>query len=288
MSNQKNQIGKRNRRIRYKSCAFLTVKLIILGMFAATTLVPFFWVLMSSFKTNSEIYGQPFSLPHHYQIDAFLQAWQGGGLSRSLSNSLFYCAASVVLVLLLSSTTSYRFAKIRPNKALYAFFSFGLLIPLHAVLIPLNVIYSRLGMGNTRSALIIAYAVSNLSMSIFILTAFMRNLPDELLQAAEIDGCSGLQAFVRVAFPLSKPALATAGMLAFVNCWNDLLLGMTICSKENLRTISLAVYNLRASFSDDYNVLTAGITIMIVPAVVIYTLFQEQVIQGMTAGALKG
>lgn len=223
-----------------------------------------------------------------YYSYAFLQAWRGGGLSQSLINSLFYCAMAVILVLALSSMTSYRFAKIRPSKALYAFFSFGLLIPLHAVLIPLNVIYSRMGMGNTRTALVIAYTVSNLSMSIFILTAFMRNLPDELLQAAEIDGCSGFQAFVRVALPLSKPALATAGMLAFVNCWNDLLLGMTICSKANLHTISLAVYNLRASFSDDYNVLTAGITIMIIPAVIVYTLFQEQVIQGMTAGAIKG
>ena len=283
-----NRIVINRKHFKPKQTVFLALKLLILAFFAFTTLVPFFWVLMSSFKTNSEIYGQPFSLPYAYQLDAFRQAWKGGGLAAALLNSLGYCACAVMLVLALSAMTAYRFAKIRPSKALYAFFSFGLLIPLHAVLIPLNVIYTQMGMVNTRAALIIAYAVSNLSMSIFILTAFMRNLPDELLQAAEIDGCSGFQAFMKVAVPLSKPALATAGMLAFVNCWNDLLLGMTICSKAKLHTISLAVFNLRASFSDDYNVLTAGITIMIIPAVLIYTLFQEQVIQGMTAGAIKG
>lgn len=267
---------------------FTILNLTVLGLFSVSMLLPFYWVLISSFKTNSEIFGSPFSLPASFGFEAFTQAFRSANIPLAMLNSLVYCAVSITCILLFGSMVAYVIAKVRRSKGLYAYFSFGILIPIHAIIIPLNILLTRLGLGNTRIGLILAFTVANLSLSIFIMTASIRNLPDELLQAALIDGCQGAQVFFKIVLPVVKPALATAGTLAFVSCWNDFLLSLVITTKPEIRSLNLAVYNLRSSFTDDYNILTAGITTMILPAVAIYSMFQEQIIKGMVSGAVKG
>ena len=264
------------------------LKVFLLVILSLSMLLPFYWVLVSSFKSNADIFGQPFMLPATYSFSAFTQAFRSANIPLAMANSLFYSFVSISIVILIASMASYVLAKIRPNKFLYIYFLFGLLIPIHAMIIPLNVTLNNLGLGNSRMGLVMAFVVANISLSVFILTASMRNLPDELLQAAQIDGCQGAQVFFKIVLPVSKAALATVGTLAFVNCWNDFLLSMIIATKPAIRPLNLAVYNLRSAFSSDYNVLTAGMTTMIIPAIIIYTLFQEQIIRGMVSGAVKG
>lgn len=271
-----------------KNRVWASLKVVIMVLFAVTTLVPFYWVLVSSFKPNAEIFGQPFALPQSLSADAFLQAWRSIDLPRTFSNSLFYCVTAIIFILLFGAMVSYILAKVRPSKKLYAYFSFGILIPIHAVIIPLNILFNQMGLGNSRTGLILAFIVANLSLTIYICTASMRNLPDELIQAAQIDGCNRVDAFFRIVLPISKAALATAGTLAFVSCWNDFLLSLTITTTREIQTLNLAVFNLRSTYAKDYNILTAGITTMIVPAVLIYSIFQEQIIKGMVSGAVKG
>jgi raffinose/stachyose/melibiose transport system permease protein len=264
------------------------IKLVFLVLVAFTMLFPFYWVTISSFKSNNDIFGNPLGLPTSLSLDAVATAWNNARMGFSMLNSLFYCSASIVLIMLLSAMVSFVLAQVRPNKALYAYFSFGLLIPIHAMIIPLNVILNQLHLGHTRWGLIIAYVVLQLSLSVFLLTATMRSIPREMTDASIIDGCSGGQVFWRIILPLSRAGLATVGTLAFINSWNDLLLGMIIAPTRALQTINVAVSNLRVSFSDNYNVLAAGITCMFIPSVIIYSLFQKQIIKGLVSGAVKG
>lgn len=264
------------------------IKSIILLFIAGSMLVPFYWVVISSFKSNSDIFGHPFRLPTSLSFDSFTKAWINASIGGSMLNSLLYSTVSIIFIMLFSAMVAYILTHVRPNKYLNTYFAFGLLIPIHAVIIPLNIVLRSINVDNTRIGLVIAYVVSNLPLSIFLLIANMRSIPKDLVNAATIDGCNGYQTFWRVILPLSTSGLATVATFAFINCWNDLLLGMVLVTKRELQTVNVAVSNLRASFSDNYNILTAGITCMFVPSVIVYFLFQEQVIKGMTSGAIKG
>jgi raffinose/stachyose/melibiose transport system permease protein len=264
------------------------IKIFFLTFVALTMILPFYWVFMSSFKNNIDIFGKPFSLPKSISFENYFQAWYNARIGFSMLNSLFYSGISIAIIVIISAMVSYVLVHVRPNRILYAYFSFGLLIPIHAVIIPLNVILRQMYFANTRAGLVIAYIVSNLSFSIFLLTAVMRSIPKDLIDASSIDGCTGNQVFINIILPLSKAGIASIGTFAFINCWNDLLLGMVLANSRNLQTINVAVTNLRASFSDSYSVLAAGITCMYIPSVIIYTIFQEQIMKGMISGAIKG
>ncbi len=251
-------------------------------------LIPFYWVIISSFKSNNDIYGHPFLLPRAFSFCSFSKAWNNALIGQSMANSLLYSSISVVMIIILSAMVAYVLVHVHPNKSLSLYFSFGLLIPIHAMIIPLNVLYRFMHIVNTRLGLIIAYTVSNLSLSIFLFVAVMIEIPKDLLNAATIDGCDSYQIFWKIVLPLSRPGVATVGTFAFINCWNDLLLGMVFMTKKELETVNVAVSNLKASFSDDYSVLAAGMTCMIIPSIVVYILFQDQIIKGMTSGAIKG
>jgi ABC-type glycerol-3-phosphate transport system permease component len=162
------------------------------------------------------------------------------------------------------------------------------MVPMQALIIPLNIVLNNFGILNTRAGLIAAFVTSNISFSIFIISAFMRGIPHELEEAASLDGCTRAQTFFWIIVPISKAALATAGTFVFINCWNDLLLSMTILQSSNLLTLNLAVYNLHGEFVTDFGEVTAGIVMLIIPAMIMYLIFQEQIIKGITSGAVKG
>jgi raffinose/stachyose/melibiose transport system permease protein len=268
--------------------ALRAAKIAFLSLVALSMVFPFYWIVMSSFKSNNDIFANPLGLPSSFDFGAFTTAWNNARMGMSMLNSLFYCGASIVLLIIFASMMSFVLALVRKSRAIVLYFSFGLLIPIHAVIIPLNITLNQIGLGRTRAGLIIAYFVLQLSFSIILLTATMRSTPAELIDASVMDGCTLNQVFWNVAIPMSKAGIATIGTLAFISCWNDLLLGMVIAPTRELQTVNIAVSNLRVSFSDSYNVLAAGITCMFVPSVIVYSLFQKQIIRGLVSGAIKG
>lgn len=265
-----------------------TIKMIFLSLFAVSTLFPFFWVLLSSFKTTREIYGQPFALPEKWMFSNYVDAWKGALINYTMLNSLVYTLITVVVVLTVSSMAAYIIARFRHGRILQGYFSFGIMVPIHAVIIPLNLLFKYMGLTNTRLSLIIAFVVLNTSFSIFIISAFMKQLPRDIEEAAVIDGCSRVRMFVEIVLPICKTALATAGTLTFINCWNDLLLSMTLISTSRKNTLNYSVYSLKSEFISNYGIITAGIVILIVPVLLAYTIFQEQIVKGMVSGAVKG
>jgi len=260
----------------------------ILALWCLTTLYPVVWVLQNAFRDNTQIYGNPFALPNPVILKNFPQAFSGVHLAVTLTNSVIYSAATVIITILLSAMAAFYLAKIARGNLLYVYFILGIMIPIQAILIPIFISMRNIGLLNTRVGIIIVYVVTNLSISIFILTGFMqKGVPNDLLEAV-IDGCGPVAVFFRVAFPISQAGIVTAATLVFLGIWNEFLFALTMLSAPLLRTLNLSVFMLRNQYSTDQGLMAAGIVILITPAILIYIVFQEQVVKGLTAGAIKG
>lgn len=267
----------------------VAVKYVVLILVSVTTLFPIVWVAMNAFRDNTQIYGNPFALPNPVIVANFPRAFAGIHLAVTLSNSLLYSALTVVVAVLLASMTAFYISKISKGNLLFTYFILGIMIPPQAILIPLFISMRTVHLLNTRTGIIIVYVVTNLSLAIFILTGFMRKgVPDELLEASVLDGCGPIRAFFHVALPISIPGIVTVITLVFLGVWNEFLFALVMLQSPFLKTLNVAVYSLRGQYSSDQGLLAAGSVILITPAVLIYILFQEQVVKGLTAGAVKG
>lgn len=260
----------------------------ILIMFATLALYPFLWVLLSSLKDNFEVYSNPFGLPETWKFENWARAWEVGDFSINFFNSTLISVLSTILVGLLSAMAAYSLARVWPQRSMYVLMTLGIMIPIHALLIPTFVLIRGLGIMNTRLSLILVYTATNTSLSVFILAGFMQGIPRALEEAALIDGASWFRIFFSIILPLSRPGLATIGTLSFLNAWNEFVYASVLIANPLLRTIPLGIASLRGQYFTDYGIMTAGLAIAIVPVMALFVLFQEQVIRGMAAGAVKG
>jgi ABC-type glycerol-3-phosphate transport system permease component len=260
----------------------------LLIFWCATTVFPLVWTILSSFKDNAQIFGQPLALPNPVIWGNFQKAWEGTAVQVTGVNSLIYAVATVLFVILLATPAAFYCAKMTTKKLLHTYFLIGIMIPVHAILIPCFITLRDLGLHNTRTGIILLYVATSLSFSIFVLTGFMKNaIPNELIEASVIDGCGTVRAFLNV-MPLCKAGFATAMTFVFLGVWNEMLFAMIVVPGPALRTLNVACYNLRGQFVSDQGLLSAGLVLLVMPMIVVYSLFQEQVVKGLTAGAVKG
>lgn len=265
-----------------------TIKYVFLLLVSVTSLYPFVWVLITSLKDNNDIYGNSFGLPGIFRWENYSEAWKGANAGRAFFNSLFVCLITLVILAVITSMGSYILTRVAKSKLLSTYFSLGLMIPIHALLIPSVLIFKYLKLTDNLFSLILVYTAVNISFSMFIMNGFLKGIPKEIDEAATIDGCGKARVFFQILLPIAKPGLATVATLAFLNCWNDLLLGLVVISTPAKRTLSVAISVLKGSYLTQYGLLCAGFAISIAPVVIMYLLFQKQVITGMTAGAVKG
>ncbi len=265
-----------------------TIKYVFLLLVSVTSLYPFVWVLITSLKDNNDIYGNSFGLPSIFRWENYYEAWKGANAGRAFFNSLFVCLITLVILAVITSMGSYILTRVAKSKLLSTYFSLGLMIPIHALLIPSVLIFKYLKLTDNLFSLILVYTAVNISFSMFIMNGFLKGIPKEIDEAATIDGCGKARVFFQILLPIAKPGLATVATLAFLNCWNDLLLGLVVISTPAKRTLSVAISVLKGSYLTQYGLLCAGFAISIAPVVIMYLLFQKQVITGMTAGAVKG
>jgi ABC-type glycerol-3-phosphate transport system permease component len=269
---------------------FMGLRHIVLALWCLTTTYPVVWVMLNSFRDNNQIYVNPFALPHPWIFKSYPRVLLGAQLQIAIPNSLIYAAVTVAVTVILAAMTSFYLSKFpKRNGLLYTYFIIGIMIPVHALLIPLFVTMKNMGLLNSRLGILIVYVATNLSFSIFVLTGFMRKgIPDELIEAAVIDGYGPIRIFFRIALPLTQSGIATVGTFTFLGIWNEFLFALILLSKPALRTLNLTVYNLRGQYSSDQGLMAAGATVLIMPAILIYAIFQERVVKGLTAGAIKG
>lgn len=266
------------------------LKWFLIIFFAAYTLFPLLWLLVSSFKTNFELLSDPFSVPAKWQIQNYVNALTQAGLGRMLLNSVIIGVVATLLNTVAASMAAYCISRFRfrGREKLFTLFTAGILVPLNALMVPYFVIITKIGLYDTYAGMVLLYCAIGIPMSTFIIRGLMDSIPVDIEEAAYIDGCGFFGRFWHIIFPLSRTGIVTAATFEFLTCWNEFVFANLIISSEKLRTIQVGIRYFTNQFSTDYVSMYAAIVISIVPSILGYILFQEQIISGMTSGAVKG
>lgn len=266
------------------------VRPVVTALVVLAVIGPLVWVAMNSVKTNTELFATPWSLPTTLEFKNFARGWEEIG-ARSFLNSLIATVATLAFLLPIGAMAAYVFAKFPfPGRGtLYALFLGGMMFPNFLVAIPLVLLYRDLGLLNTMHGLVLAYVAYSLSFTIFVLTGFFQAIPDELREAAEMDGGSPSRTFWTVMFPLVKPGLVVVGIFNAIGLWNEYPLAMVLLSKEN-QTLPLGIAGMAMAqnYRADWTGLFAATLLAMVPVLIVYLKFREQLQEAMVAGAVKG
>jgi ABC-type sugar transport system, permease component len=263
---------------------------LILFLIAIVFLVPFGIVAFTSVKSQGElIMGGVLALPQQFRWSNFVRAWEIGKFGIYFKNSGLLLLIKVPLGIFLAALAAYPLAKMkfRFNNAIFILFLLGLTIPVHVILIPMVVMVKNLGITNTLWSLIFPYVAIGLPFQIFVMRGFFRLIPDELLEAARIDGASELWIFLRIMLPLSLPALATLYIIDAVATWNELLVALVLVNADAARTVPLGLLRFQGQFASNYTQMMAGVLIVIAPMIALYIFLQQYLIAGLSAGAVK-
>lgn len=252
---------------------------------------PIFMIVNFAFKTKAELYmDSPLALPEKFQLENFLNAVEKLHLGTAFLNTLLYTTVSVVVMALLSTITAWAIARGTSKifKISFLYFIIGILVPSQALMLPIYQIWNSFGLINTRIGLILLYISTGMSFGIFLQTNFMSTIPVELEEAARIDGCNVYQTFFKVVLPLMRSSMATLIIVQAFSIWNEFMLTSLMLSRENLRTVTLALKLLFSDFAKDYSTAMAGIILSAIPIIILFLSMQSQFIKGMTVGAVKG
>ena len=250
---------------------------------------PLVWMVLSSFKTNGAIFQSPFALPESIDLSKWVEAWEVGNLGKYALNSAIVTGASVFLILLIASLSAFAFSRyrFRGRGLAMGLFALGLLLPLQSYFIAQSNLFTQLQITDTRWALIIPYTAMGLPLATFLLKVFMDGLPDELFDAARIDGASDLRTYSRVALPLLRPGLATVAIFSALAAWNEFLLALLYIQDDDLKTIPTGLLAFSSRYQTDYSMLFSALAIVTIPMVVIYIVFNRHIVDGITAGSVK-
>jgi len=262
----------------------------ILGFFTLIFLYPIVWLVLNSFKTKAELFESPWSLPTNPTMDNYVRAWVDGNIARYFINSVIVTTAVVLITTLLSAMAAYGITRLRWRlaKPALGLFLLGMTIPMHATIVPLFSMFNKIGWINTYAAVVIPHVVFAMPIAIFILSGFFQAIPHELEEAAVMDGCSVPGTFARVIVPMATPALVTVGVITFIAAWNDLLFPQIFLSDPKMMTLPVGLTTFQGRYSTDYVGMIAAVVITIIPSIVIYVVMHRRIVEGMTAGAVKG
>ena len=269
---------------------YFIFKWVIIISFVFYAVFPFLWLVLASLKTNAELLNNPFTLPEVFQFKNYSNAIQEAGLGRLIINSLVISTSATFLNILFSSMCAFAIARhtFWGNNVLFLMISAGILVPLNALIIPYFAIINFLNLYDTRIGLIIVYCAVGLPVSTFILTEFFKSIPKEIEEASYLDGCNFAARYFKIMLPLALPGLATAGTFQFILCWNEFIYAMLLTSSTDIRTIQFGISYFTNQFFSDYVGMFASVVISIIPSITVFILFQEKVINGLTAGSVKG
>lgn len=263
----------------------------IIALFLVIQLYPVVWLFMASIKSSTEIGASPFAFPKSFEFVNYIQIFEDGRIFRYMWNSVKVTAVSIILILALSSTTGYALSKFRfaVNKKIYAFFTFGIMIPVQITLIPLFCFYSKVGILNTTASLVLPQVGFALPLSIMLFVSFYSFLPNELLEAGIVDGCSPYRLFFTIVLPLAKNTLITIASMYTILIWNDFIFANTFISDNEAKTIAVGLKDYIGAFGNvDWGKTYAAIALSILPPMLVYFCLNKYVTAGMTMGATKG
>ena len=269
-----------------RSLRFIAAAIVVLNGF-----FPALWILLTSLKTEAELVAKPITYwPHNPTLQNYVQAFTDQPLLRYLGNSAMVAVGSTVLSLFVAALAAYAIARLnlKRRQLILTCIVASSMFPLVTLLVPIFETMRTLGLLNTYTALVIPYTVLNLPVCTLVLVSFFQSIPKDLENAAMIDGCTRLGALWRVVLPLAAPGVFTAGILAFVNAWDEFLLALSLNSSASMRTLPVGITLYQGEFSFPWPIISAALIVAIVPIAVLIALFQERVVGGLTQGGLKG
>ncbi|RPJ00186.1 MAG: carbohydrate ABC transporter permease [Chloroflexi bacterium] len=280
------------RRYRFDTFFGHFVSHVILLTWSLIVLAPIWTMLVNSLKDKREIFRTPFDWPggEAFTTAGYERAWVDGNFDVYFQNSLIVTVSSLMLILVLGSLASYALAnwRGRGSSTLYLYFVAGLMVPIRLGTINIVTIVQDLGLSNHLQALIPIYVAMGLPITVFVLTTFMRGVPQDLIDAARMDGASELRVFGQIMVPLTRPALATALVFNMIPIWNDLWFPLILTREESIRTVTYGVSLLFGQYQTDWNAILSTLSLASVPVLILYLLMSKQFIKGLTAGAVKG
>ncbi len=250
---------------------------------------PMVWMVMSSFKSNAAIFASPFALPTSIDLGRWAQAFEVGHIGQYAVNSAIATSVSVTGILLLGAGAAFAFSRyrFRGRSALMGLFALGLLLPLQSYFIAQSSLFTQLAITDTRMALIIPYTAMGLPLAIYLLKVYLDALPEELFEAARIDGAGDLGLFRALAMPLLRPGLSTVAIFSALSTWNEFLLALLYIQDDSLKTIPTGLLAFSSRYVTDYSLLFSALSIITLPMIVIYVVFNRQIVEGITAGSIK-
>ena len=247
-------------------------------------------MIYSSLKTDQEFSLDILSLPKKLIFDNYARAIEEGNIGSYFMNSMFNTLITVAVVIVIAFVTGYclsRF-KFRGRTFVYYMFLSGMLIPIYALLIPIFVEFKSLGLLNKRYTLILPYIAFALPVAVFLVESSVASVPIEIEEAACIDGSSFLHTMFAIVMPMCRPVLSTSAILTFLNTWNEFPLALVLIRSNSLKTMPIGLTNFVGSYTVNYPLMLAALVVSTLPVVIMYLLFYNQIMKGMTAGAVKG
>ena len=251
---------------------------------------PFLWVLLSSFKTQYQIMSDPLSMPEVWEPTAYVRALEATPIALFYRNSIIVAAVSTVLTLLIVGMSAYVTARysFRGQSFVVMLFSSCLLVPSISLSYPVFRTIRVMGLYDTLAALILVNVAFGLPVTFLIMRSYFAGIPRELSESAAIDGAGFARIFAWIIVPMARPAFAAAGTFQFMWVWNEFYFSMLLTSSDESRTLPLSLNYFMAQFSADYPAMFAAVIMVVTPTILVYSLMQKQVINGLTAGAVKG
>lgn len=268
----------------------LTFGIVLVWLYATVNLLPMLWMFMSSLKTNGEIATSPLGLPTSFDFSVFAQAWEMGGLGTYAVNSAIVTFTSTAITLAVSSMAGFALSKLnfRGHGVVLGIFTLGLLLPIQAYFIAQNELFELVYLKDTRWALIVPYTAMGIPLAVWLLKSYIDSLPKEIFESARVDGASDLAVYRLLMVPIIRPALVTVGIFSVLSAWNEFLLALLYVQDDALKTIPTGLLAFSSKYVTDYQMLFAALSTVTLPMIVLYIVFNRQIVTGLTQGSIKG
>ena len=266
-------------------------KVVFLGFWLIVTLFPLYWIVVTSLKSPGAVYKFPLEYwPSVISFDNFVGLFSKANFGIYMFNSLFAATTAALVVTLISLLAGYIVARFefRSKGTVIGAFLVTQMIPAFIALGPLYMMMSNLGLVDTRGGLIVVYIAMCIPFSTIMLQGFFANVPDALEEAAMIDGCSRFTALFRVLVPVMLPGITAAFIFNFVNCWNELFLSVTLMNSDSNKTIPAALNGFITSYNIEWGPMSAAAVLTVVPTLIMFAFASKYIVQGLTAGSVKG
>lgn len=265
-------------------------KYLFLIFFTLIAVGPIFWAAISSFKTYAEINSSALSWPSSFRLDNYRAAFQYAPVARYFLNSVIIVGISVLMTVMLVAMCAYIISRFqfKLKTVIVLLISASLMLPAQAISQPLFAIFQKLHIFDTKAGLIIVYSAMGIPMSFFVMVSYYKTISTALEESAYIDGASFLQTFLCIILPLAKPGLVTIALLQFINTWNEFYFALMLTSGDSARTVPIALNYYMGTFANNYSALFAAVIMTVLPTIFLFIILQKQVVESLTAGAVKG